>query len=76
MKFHATNFSSIIFISKINMILQESSAFQAKLRFIFQNLTHLDITAGIYLVKFNNGNTRKMYKICSKLAITLTALRH
>ena len=32
--------------------------------------------AGIYLFKFNNGNTRTMWEICSKLTIKTPRWRH
>ena len=31
---------------------------------------------GIYLIKVNNGSTRIMFKICSKLKINTAEIRH
>ena len=41
----------------------------------FQMKTFKSFLGNIYLIKFNNGNTRKRYEICSRLAIK-TERRH
>ena len=37
---------------------------------------HHDFLGNVYLFKANNGNSRKMYEICSKLTIKAPGRRH
>ena len=60
---------------QLNVLVKWLFEFSLK-TFWVQLTSFTEIPVGIWMLKVNNGNTRKMYEICLKLAINMSKLQH